>query len=54
MAGAPLKEVVHHLRNLVRIEAGSEQADNELLRAFSARNDQAAFASLVKRHAAIA
>jgi RNA polymerase sigma factor (sigma-70 family) len=46
MATAPLDTVLHHVRRL----AGHDQSDQRLLRDFTARHDETAFAALVARH----
>ncbi len=50
MASASLHTVLHHIQTLAAVRAGEGQTDGDLLRAFTLRNDQAAFAALVKRH----
>ncbi len=50
MASASLRTVLHHIQTLAAARAGEGQTDGDLLRAFAVRNDQAAFAALVKRH----
>src|SRR5271166_4911867 len=50
MVNTQLGAVVRHLRRLRTLEAGAG-TDAELIAAFSARNDQAAFAGLVERYA---
>jgi RNA polymerase sigma factor (sigma-70 family) len=50
MANAQLQAVVHSLRHLCTEGERGVQADGELLAAFLARRDQAAFAALVRRH----
>ncbi len=42
--------VVHHLRRAAILRDGGGQTDGELLTAFLARRDQAAFEALVRRH----
>jgi hypothetical protein len=49
MVNTQLGAVVRHLRRLRSWEAGRAGGDGELLAAFSARNDEAAFAGLVER-----
>ena len=49
MADRQLTVVLHHVRRAAGTRAG-EGADRELLSAFLARNDEAAFAALVRRH----
>lgn len=48
MATSPMSEAVRHLRRTLRDGAGL--ADGQLLDAFISRNDEAAFAALVRRH----
>ena len=50
MASASLHAVLNHIHTLAAARAGEGQTDGDLLRAFTLRNDQAAFAALVKRH----
>ena len=50
MAPASLGSAVNRLRSLAAGRTGSEPDDAQLLHAFAVRNDQAAFASLVRRH----
>src|SRR5438552_2580859 len=50
MANTHLGAVVRHIRRLRARDAGG-RSDGELIAAFSARNDQAAFAGLVERYA---
>jgi RNA polymerase sigma factor (sigma-70 family) len=50
MAHPSLDKVMRHVRNLAAGQNASDQTDGELLRAFSAGDDQAAFAALAKRH----
>jgi RNA polymerase sigma factor (sigma-70 family) len=50
MAPASLGNTVSRLRQLLAGRPGSELDDGQLLHAFAARNDQAAFAALVRRH----
>jgi RNA polymerase sigma factor (sigma-70 family) len=50
MANAQLGAVVRHIRRLRALEAGRPGTDGELIAAFSARNDQAAFAGLLERY----
>lgn len=47
MARASLHTVLHHLQTLAAAGAGEGQTDGDLLRAFTLRNGQAAFAALV-------
>jgi RNA polymerase sigma factor (sigma-70 family) len=49
MLNQKLHVVARHIRGLVSSEA-TRPSDGELLRAFCARNEQAAFSTLVKRH----
>ena len=53
MSHTPLDAVTQHVRSLVLPQHFHDQTDGELLRAFSTRNDQTAFAVLVKRHGAL-
>jgi RNA polymerase sigma factor (sigma-70 family) len=53
MGNSQLQSVVEHIRNLAAPELANDPADQELLRDFSARRDQAAFTTLVKRHASM-
>jgi RNA polymerase sigma factor (sigma-70 family) len=50
MADAQLRTVVRSLRNLCAAEEHGGKADGELLAAFLSRQDQAAFAAIVRRH----
>lgn len=50
MVNTQLVAVVRHLRRLHTLEAGRAVSDSELIAAFTARNDQAAFAGLVERY----
>jgi RNA polymerase sigma factor (sigma-70 family) len=50
MASRQAGTVLRHLRRLVAAPAGPERTDRELLHAFCTANDQAAFATLVRRH----
>src|SRR5262245_59772917 len=50
MVNTQLGAVVRHIRRLRSQEAGRAETDGELIAAFSARNDQAAFAGLVERY----
>src|SRR6476469_1036532 len=50
MADSQLGTVVRHLRQLRSRDAGRAVSDGELVAAFAARNDQAAFAGLVERY----
>jgi RNA polymerase sigma factor (sigma-70 family) len=52
MANASLGPVVHHLRGLAA-QPGPRRSDHELLQDFLTRNDQPAFAALVRRHGAL-
>jgi RNA polymerase sigma factor (sigma-70 family) len=51
MAKEQLDRVVRHIRNLVRDPATSGLTDGQLLERFAAHQDQAAFETLVTRHA---
>jgi RNA polymerase sigma factor (sigma-70 family) len=53
MGNSQLQSVVEHIRNLAAPELANDRTDQELLRDFSARRDQAAFTTLVKRHASM-
>jgi RNA polymerase sigma factor (sigma-70 family) len=53
MADAPLGTVVRHLRKLVVAQAVQGLTDRELLLRFVADREEAAFAALVQRHAAL-
>jgi RNA polymerase sigma factor (sigma-70 family) len=50
MASRQAGTVLRHLRRLAAAPDGPERTDRELLHAFCAANDQAAFAALVRRH----
>jgi RNA polymerase sigma factor (sigma-70 family) len=50
MVNTQLGAVVRHLRRLRSLEEGRAGSDGELIAAFTARNDQAAFAGLVERY----
>src|SRR5258708_7205107 len=50
MAHAQVNPVLHHIRGLVAAHLTQEQADADLLEAFSFRQDEAAFTALVRRH----
>src|SRR5262249_16615985 len=50
MAHAQLGPVLCHLRQLVAPHDAEDQTDTQLLHAFAAQTDQAAFAALVRRH----
>jgi RNA polymerase sigma factor (sigma-70 family) len=50
MANAQLGPVLRHVRGLVAANDTESQSDAALLRAFAARQDQAAFTVLVQRH----
>src|SRR5206468_542009 len=50
MADNPLTKVLQHVRRVVARPNAEDQSDGALLGAFSSRDDQAAFATLVKRH----
>src|SRR4051794_6447185 len=50
MVNTRLGAVVRHLRRLRSREEGGAGSDGELIAAFTARNDQAAFAGLVERY----
>jgi RNA polymerase sigma factor (sigma-70 family) len=53
MGNPQLQGVVEHIRNLAAPELTSDRTDQELLKDFSSRRDQAAFTILVKRHASM-
>jgi RNA polymerase sigma factor (sigma-70 family) len=53
MGNSQLQSVVEHIRNLAAPELTNDRTDQELLRDFSSRRDQAAFTILVKRHASM-
>ena len=48
MTAVPLDTVLRHLRRVAAAPEGP--ADGPLLRRFTARHDEAAFAALVRRH----
>src|SRR5437899_1205744 len=48
MTAVPLDTVLRHIRRVAA--APEEPADGQLLRRFTARRDEAAFAALVQRH----
>jgi RNA polymerase sigma factor (sigma-70 family) len=50
MANAQLATVLRHIRGLATPTPNGHQSDGVLLRAFLARDDQSAFAAIVKRH----
>jgi RNA polymerase sigma factor (sigma-70 family) len=50
MTTTPLKQVMQHLRRKVLVRDCREQTDGELLQAFIARREEAAFEALVRRH----
>src|SRR4051794_9662435 len=50
MPSGPLNRVLQHLRHVALAHAHSGSPDAELLRAFTERRDEAAFAALVRRH----
>jgi RNA polymerase sigma factor (sigma-70 family) len=50
MVNPSLGAAVRHIRKLTTSEAGRAATDGELIAAFSAHNDQAAFAGLVRRY----
>ena len=50
MANSDLGVVLQRLRTLLRPEGGDGEIDERLLRRFTVRRDQAAFAELVRRH----
>src|SRR5262245_30688276 len=50
MASAPLGTVLGHLHALAAAPRAAELSDEQLLRRFAARRDEAAFAALVRRH----
>jgi RNA polymerase sigma factor (sigma-70 family) len=53
MATAQLGTIVQHLRRLAVIQRTAELGDAQLLKAFAARRDEAAFAALLHRHAGL-
>src|SRR6516165_1399946 len=53
MADAQLGTVLRHIRKLSVAQTARELTDRQLLENFSARGDEAAFAALVQRHAAL-
>jgi RNA polymerase sigma factor (sigma-70 family) len=53
MATSPMSEMVHHLRRTAFLPDGAGMTDGELLEGFVSRRDDAAFAALVRRHAAM-
>src|SRR5689334_19737975 len=53
MANAQLGTVLRHIRRLAVGQTAQEWTDRELLRRFVAERDEAAFAALVRRHAAL-
>src|SRR5438067_471122 len=53
MATAQAGTILRHLRRLASAEAARDRSDAELLRRFVAQGEQAAFATLVTRHAAL-
>jgi RNA polymerase sigma factor (sigma-70 family) len=50
MADAQMGPVVRYIRSLAGVANSKEQTDLDLLHAFRERNDQTAFATLVRRH----
>jgi RNA polymerase sigma factor (sigma-70 family) len=50
MPRGPLGNVATYLRRIVASTSGSESTDQALLEAFAERRDEAAFATLMKRH----
>ncbi len=48
MVNAPLGAVARHIRRLRALEVGRPGSDGELIAAFSARNEEAAFADIVR------
>jgi RNA polymerase sigma factor (sigma-70 family) len=50
MANTQLSPVLRHIRKLAATEHVKERTDVQLLQEFAARNDQTAFAALVRRH----
>src|SRR5438105_15106681 len=50
MAHTSLDSVMRHVRSLAAGQGGKDRTDGQLLRAFSAANDQDAFAVLARRH----
>src|SRR5258708_38630538 len=53
MANNALNTVLRHIRHMTVSEAVKDSSDTELLRRFSASRDEAAFTTLVTRHAAM-
>ncbi len=53
MANNTLSTVLRHIRHMTVPEAVKDSSDTELLRRFSATRDEAAFTTLVTRHAAM-
>jgi RNA polymerase sigma-70 factor (ECF subfamily) len=50
MARKPLENAVACVRALVAAQEAEDQSDQDLVQAFSTKNDKVAFAALVKRH----
>src|SRR5437588_5022778 len=53
MADQQLQDVLHHIRNLAAARTAPAASERELLDRFLAERDEAAFAALVERHAAM-
>jgi len=50
MATSQMNEVIHHLRRTVLLREGAGLTDGQVLGCFIEHRDEAAFASLVRRH----
>ena len=50
MATSQMNEVIHHLRRTVLLREGAGLTDGQVLGCFIKHRDEAAFASLVRRH----
>ena len=50
MATAQMNTVIRHLRRAVLLQDGTDRTDGELLASFIDQKDEAAFATLVRRH----
>jgi DNA-directed RNA polymerase specialized sigma24 family protein len=53
MVNAQLGSVVRHIRQALVLDQGAGRSDADLIAAFTARHDQAAFAVLVERQGAL-